>query len=151
MNILYVYLVEKFITSLGPVGSFENRGIDQHRSAVGDKRYFHLTGSDQYQFLSDYGRARGHAWCAARRNADPVVQPLDQASSDRSTAFGGCGGSRQSSLPAWEELARTRPRINYSMPQSQIALFVTEEYSIYSPFTARLRKSQALPLLQLYF
>jgi hypothetical protein len=43
------------------MGSFANKWIDKNRSALGEKRYFHTAGSDQYQFLLDYGRDKGHA------------------------------------------------------------------------------------------
>jgi bisphosphoglycerate-dependent phosphoglycerate mutase len=59
------------------MGSFANKWIDKNRSALGEKRYFHTAGSDQYQFLPDYGREKGHAWRASRRPI--LVESLNQA------------------------------------------------------------------------
>ena len=49
---------------------------------------------------------QGHTYLDALRDAYALVQPFDQAGTDRSTAFGGGREYRGASLPACQEWAR---------------------------------------------
>jgi hypothetical protein len=54
---------------------------------------------------------QGHTYLDTLRDAYALVQPFDQAGTDRSTAFGGGREYRGASLPACQEWARAWPWI----------------------------------------